>query len=164
MGQETQPSPNLCSHCLFWEILRARCYPTSLGSSFLQHHRTGPAPGPGAVAAACSSLPSVPTAKSKLSKRNLGKGCKPSSPGHSSHHRELLALQGSTNPFLKYLQTPRSNLILHLGVDTEQSRWSWTLALLSPRVPTEDGWKRMSEVSGRKEPDISHGVSTLWCP
>lgn len=53
-----------------------------------------------------------------FSKRSPGKGCKPSSPCCSSHDRVVLALWGGgsvTNPFLK--QTPKSNLILCLGVD-----------------------------------------------
>lgn len=105
---------------------KASCHSTSLDSSFLRHDRTYPAASPCRwgldwrrgdnlqVSAFGSHVQNQ-----SFPERGLGKGCNPTSPCRSSHHRVVLAPRGFTHPFLKHLQTPKSNLVLLPGADGE---------------------------------------------
>lgn len=105
---------------------RVSCRSTSLDSSFLRHDRTHPADSPWqqGLDQRPGSSPQVSAFGSHVQnqsfpKRSLGKGCNPPSPHRSSHRGVVPAPRGLTHPFLKHLQSLKSNLILLPGADGE---------------------------------------------
>lgn len=138
--------------------LKVSCHSTSLDSSFLQHDRTHPTGGAwiGAGAAACRSLPSVPTCEIKAAPRGaLAKAANPL-------HRAAVPIGGVpapwglTRPFLKHLQTPKSNLIPFLGTDRGEAggcgAGDFSCCHPMSLLRTVGGWK---------EAAASHGTAML---